>query len=316
MSLNKGKNGDQKGGAWNSAIDEVDDLMDGEGGAWHSPTMAKHLIIVYNINGSGDNEYLKLSSDNIDDILDELQENNEELLHEGGFEEEREQRDEIKELYSRNYDDKVESDPKFKKIFKFRPIKSLSKKYPSGSSLFPEGIKKTFMNHWFAFKSFGLTMNKLSTMDNDGYLQDIGLTEGQSVSVFETIKLYHKNEKQKANQGLAAAKGIGETQRMGFARNEEGLTEMIAAELKKLPYNEGVAKRMKTDKLTGEFLKGIGKQSNQERADNLTAEFLDDIGEYGQARKKKKKKTKGKKKKTKGKKKQTKMKKKKTKVIV
>ena len=263
MGLNKEKNGDQKGGAW------------------HSPTMAKHLLTKYNINGSGDNEYLKLSSDDIDDILDELQLNDEDQVHEGGFEEEREQRDEIKELYSRSYDDKVESDPEFKKIFKFRPIKSLTKKYPSGGRLFPEGIKKTFMNHWFAFKAFGLTMNKLSTMDNDGYLQDVGLNEGQSASIFKTIEQYHKNEKQKANQGLALSKGIGETQRKGFARHEEGIAEKIATALRRQPYNEAVAERMKKDKLTGEFLKGIGK-----------------------ARKKKK---------TKGKKKKTKMKKKKTK---
>ena len=223
MGSNKGKNG-QKGGAW--------DL----------PKMAKDLITK---NGAGDNEYLKLSPYDIDDILDDLQEDGEVPLHGGAFEEEREQRDEIKELYSRAYDDKVESDPEFKKILEFGPIKSLTKKYPSGSRLFPEGIKKTFMNHWFAFKVSGLTMDKLS---DDGYLQGIGLSEGQAASILETIE---QHKKQKANQGLAFSKGIGETIRI----DEEGVVEKIATALRRQPYNEDVAERMRM----GGSLKGIGK---------------------------------------------------------
>ena len=77
----------------------------------------------------------------------------------------------------------------------------------------------------------------------------VGLNEGQSASIFKTIEQYHKNEKQKANQGLALSKGIGETQRKGFARHEEGRAEKIAAELRRQPYNEAVAERMKKEKL-------------------------------------------------------------------
>ena len=142
-----------------------------KGGALDTASMAEHLIIVYNINRSGDNEYLKLSSHGIDEIIDGLQENDEELLHEGGFEEEWEWRDEIKTLYSKGYDDRVESDPEFVKTLQSDPIKSLI-----GSSLFPEGIERTFMNHWYAFKALSShgTMDELFKMDNDGYLQDIG----------------------------------------------------------------------------------------------------------------------------------------------
>jgi hypothetical protein len=256
-----------------------------KGGAWDSLTIAEDLILKYHINGTD----VKLSPGDINDILDDLQEDGELPLHEGEFEEEREQRDEIKELYSHSYDDMVKSDPEFKKISESEPINTLFTKYPSGSSLFPKGIKKTFMNHWFSFKAFGLTMDALFNMDSNGYLQGIGLNEGQAASIFETIEHYKNNKKQKANQGLALAKVIEETTLKGFARHEEGIAEMIASALRHQPYNEDVAKRMKRDKLTGEFRKGSGKA-------------------------RKKKKTKGKKKKTKMKKKKTKVKGKKTKV--